>query len=601
MHANGGNEISFAPLPPKARAAGRSADGWQPLPPPREPPPAHEFEHEGRRGSSVWVYRTPVGEPLFTTVRFDIDDPETVPAGTKPRKNVVPFIYGQRKGQPVWRSKAPDAPRPLYGLDRLAARPDAPVVVVEGEKSADAATAIFRDMVAVTSQGGAEADAKADWTPLRGRRVVIWPDNDSAGRKYAEAVRGHLQKVGAASIHTVPVPQDWPSGWDVADAPPGGVTIEQLRDMARVGAADPNGLRFVQPPSLYGLPVPPREWVVQDWLPIGAATLLYGDGGTGKTLLAQQLMTSCATGKPWLGLAVLPCRALALFCEDDEAELHRRQDAINDGYGIDFKELAKMTWASGVGKDNALMRFGPDGGAQKQPRCSEILEAARRFDARLIIIDTAADTFGGNEHDRGQVRNFLGAMNGMAAELNAAVLVCAHPSKSGMSPTGDMDGGSTAWSNTARSRWSLTRPKVEDEDLRQSNERILTRRKANYAAIGENIRLRWQNGVLEPIPALNGFAALVRNQDAESAFLRLLAKSTTEGRHVSGEKSANNYAPKEFAGRPDCQDLSARDLAAAMERLFADGRLRMEEYGRAGGAGGRKPRRLVAVDGGADA
>ena len=69
-------------------------------------------------------------------------------------------------------SKGFPNPRPLYGLDRLAARPTAPVIVVEGEKSADAAAVIFPDYVVTTSPFGARAADKADWTPLHGRDVT---------------------------------------------------------------------------------------------------------------------------------------------------------------------------------------------------------------------------------------------------------------------------------------------------------------------------------------------------------------------------------------------------------------------------------------------
>jgi putative DNA primase/helicase len=84
-----------------------------------------------------------------------------------------------------WRWLGFPKPRPLYGLDRLAARPKAPVVVTEGEKAADAAALLLLDHVAVTSPGGSKAAKAADWSPLAGRHVVIWPDNDAPGQAYA--------------------------------------------------------------------------------------------------------------------------------------------------------------------------------------------------------------------------------------------------------------------------------------------------------------------------------------------------------------------------------------------------------------------------------
>ena len=79
-----------------------------------------------------------------------------------------PFTFCRGpNGRAEWRCKGFAEPRPLYGLDRLAARPDAPVLVVEGEKAADAAGKRFKDHVVITSPGGSKAARKADWSPCR--------------------------------------------------------------------------------------------------------------------------------------------------------------------------------------------------------------------------------------------------------------------------------------------------------------------------------------------------------------------------------------------------------------------------------------------------
>ena len=87
-----------------------------------------------------------------------------------------------------WRWKSVPPPWPLYNLDKLAGRPDAPVIICEGEKSADAAAVIFPKSVAVTAPGGANAADKADWSVLRGRKVLVWPDDDAPGLTYGGKV-----------------------------------------------------------------------------------------------------------------------------------------------------------------------------------------------------------------------------------------------------------------------------------------------------------------------------------------------------------------------------------------------------------------------------
>jgi putative DNA primase/helicase len=106
----------------------------------------------------------------------------------------------------------PPAPRPFYGLDRLAARPSAPVLVVEGEKAADAAATLFPEYVTVTWPGGGKAVGKAEWRALAGRAVAAWPDNDAAGHEAVAAVAKALATAGAASAAVVDVPRNWPDG-----------------------------------------------------------------------------------------------------------------------------------------------------------------------------------------------------------------------------------------------------------------------------------------------------------------------------------------------------------------------------------------------------
>ncbi len=350
--------------------------------------------------------------------------------------------------------------------------------------------------------------------------------------------------------------------------------------------APPERMLIVDPRSLAEKPVPERRWIIRDWLPFGYTTALYGDGGTGKTLLAQQLMTSCATGVRWLGMPTMQCPVFGLFCEDDEDELHRRQDAINASSGLNFSDLENMRWVSGVGADNLLVSFDYEG-VIRLPRFDELTRAALDFKAKLVVIDTAADTFGGNENDRSQVRQYVGAgLNRLARALDdgngGAVLLNAHPSRSGMSFAGDGDGGSTAWSNTVRSRWSLVRPKDEEGATADSDERILSRKKANYAAIGTEVRLRWQRGVLAPVQAGGTFSGAITRSHAEAVFLELLDAATAAGRPVSDGKNAGNFAPAIFSRSPNRQGFTRADFMRAMEGLFAEDKITMELYGRKG-------------------
>jgi putative DNA primase/helicase len=139
-------------------------------------------------------------------------------------KEVLPMYWDGS----AWRPKAHPTPRPLYRLDELTAYPEAPVVVAEGEKDADAAARLAPYAIATTSPGGSGAAKRADWTPLQGRRVLIWPDADSdyecKGGKYADAVARLAYEAGAASVSILDPfaafdhPENRVDGWGAADA-----------------------------------------------------------------------------------------------------------------------------------------------------------------------------------------------------------------------------------------------------------------------------------------------------------------------------------------------------------------------------------------------
>lgn len=241
------------------RPRGRQLPGKSPEPPPvpvtRVPIPPEAEESRPRLHpkfgppSGTWIYSDPAGGVLFYQLRFD-------PAGAK--KQFSPLSWSPEGG---WRWEAPQKPRPLYGLDRLAARPDAPVCCCEGEKAADAAGRLFPAMVAITSPNGASGAGACDFSPLSGRRVFIWPDADPPGQKYAHEVTAVTLAAGAASVSVLDLealalglPQPLPPGWDAADVEALALPGRVLSDHARWV---PSGQKDEPPPALdvQGLPM----------------------------------------------------------------------------------------------------------------------------------------------------------------------------------------------------------------------------------------------------------------------------------------------------------------------------------------------------------
>ncbi len=232
-----------------------------------EPPKAHV-----KRGlpEMTWCYRNAAGAVMGYVYRFRTSD-----GG----KDTIPLSWArcEETGVEEWHWISFAKPRPLYGLDRLAARPDATVLLVEGEKCADAAQLQFPDLVVVAWPGGCNAEGKVDWSPLAGRRVITWadcdakrvpltkeeveaviddgrlaqmpagrervalvkerkeqckqalldaqalkpilPEADQPGTKAMRAIHRHLHALDARIWSVaIPAPGEKPNGWDVADA-----------------------------------------------------------------------------------------------------------------------------------------------------------------------------------------------------------------------------------------------------------------------------------------------------------------------------------------------------------------------------------------------
>jgi len=143
---------------------------------------------------------------------------------------------------------------------------------------------------------------------------------------------------------------------------------------ADAGRAPPPKLtpiRFVK-----GAPVPQLEWTVSGWVPTQEVTLIQGDGGLGKSTILQELQTSCATEKPWLGQLVEPCSSVGFYTEDRARHLEIRQAAINRAYGIDHDQTTAMALFPRRGEDNELVVFDRAGKPELTPFYLQVCDAA---------------------------------------------------------------------------------------------------------------------------------------------------------------------------------------------------------------------------------
>ncbi len=318
--------------------------------------------------------------------------------------------------------------------------------------------------------------------------------------------------------------------------------------------------------TLKGKRIPQLEWLVPGLIPMKKVTLFGGDGGTGKSLLALQLAASVASGEKWLGLEVKRGMALFFSAEDDNDDLDRRTQAIAAAEAIDLDRLDDLHLWSRAGLD-ALLANLASGQLEPSKLYAQLVDHISDLDVALVVIDTSADVFPGDEIKRVQVRQFIQLLARVAIEHGCAVVLLSHPSVDGMR-SGSGTSGSTAWNNSVRSRLYFERIFSEKNEERDPDERRLSNKKNNYNRTGTELTLRYDNGrfVVIGAPARAGAVSV----DAEAVFLKLLDLHNGQLRRVNAS-GRDTYAPKVFAAHPASERITQPAFRIAMERLLTAG------------------------------
>jgi hypothetical protein len=328
---------------------------------------------------------------------------------------------------------------------------------------------------------------------------------------------------------------------------------------------------------------PPFQWLIEHWLS-WHPTLLAGRGGIGKSLLAQQIATGIAIGRPLWSSASGPAKVLYWACEDDHDEIWRRQDRICASLGIGFEALDNLVIDARCGLANAL--FATDFGRPAlQPLFGKLMEQVNDLSISVLILDNIAQTFGGNENDRHHVTMFLNHIIGLVRNRPFCPIVLGHIAKS---PTSEYS-GSTAWENAARMRWYLAE-KLPDEAGADQAEiatdttetRFLCKRKTNYSAT-DFVQFGLDAGLLKPVlPDVEddgGTMSYLRAQRALTVVLQAVGKLTAIGIYCSESSKSGTFLPSKIVEMKLSEGYSKAELRTAMNALLVDGRLKHEQVG----------------------
>jgi RecA-family ATPase len=320
-------------------------------------------------------------------------------------------------------------------------------------------------------------------------------------------------------------------------------------------------------------PPEPAEFRVLGWLPSRTTTLLSANGGVGKSNLALQLAVALAAGQQWMGLDVMPSRVLVVSAEDEARTVHFRVANICADVGVSLSALSDRMIVYDMAQQDSVM-WGEHG---MTPRMQWLADTVERHRAQVVIIDNSSDVFAANENDRAAVRGFMRALNTIASGVGCAVLLLAHVDKASVRMGAGLDtdstfSGSTAWNNSARSRWAMVR---DGEAI------ALRHEKCNLGPRQDELRLefdanakvfrRFGNG-----PA-SAAAVVVRNAH-RAAILKLLSGAERADQKLSMNAAANNNAYRVLRSEPDFPRVERSEFFSLLFALQRDGLVEETEY-----------------------
>lgn len=406
----------------------------------------------GYKAQALHTYRSADGTPSYYRIR--LRNPAT---GEKWIRPMRPGPAGFELGEPA----VPPLGKLLYRLADLAACPSACVWIVEGERCADA---LAEFGILATTSGGADSADSADWSALRGRSVVIWPDNDPAGRSYGERVASALAGI-AQDVRTINA-----AGLGLADK---GDVVDWLQahpEATRedVEALAGRGVVRSGPPKPYIMrrlaDVVPRpvRWLWPGRIACGKVTMIAGNPGLGKSQLTASLAGIVSTGGLW------PVDRTR--CERGSVVLLNAEDAADD-------TIRPRLDAAGadVSRCYILDAMRVDGADGPERRMFSLREDADRLrelladigDVRLVIVDpVSAYLEGVDSHRNAEVRSLLAPLADVAEGTGAAVVLVSHLSKGGGPEALLRVNGSLAFVAAARAAFAVSRdPETPDRRL----------------------------------------------------------------------------------------------------------------------------------------
>ncbi|WP_265024612.1 AAA family ATPase [Wolbachia endosymbiont (group A) of Eupithecia tripunctaria] len=320
--------------------------------------------------------------------------------------------------------------RPLYNIPGIVKSDK--VILVEGEKCADAL--IEKGMTATTAMLGANAPIKkTDWSPLKGKHVIICPDNDEPGKQYAEKVVKKLTFLGVLSLTLLEIPENKPKGWDSADGIEEKMNIPEFieNNSKKIIVKQFLNIQEWSVERFIG-PVPEQKFLVEGLFPLGVTSILAAMGDTGKGMLLLDLALKVASRKDQpcgFGPLVTEHGSVVIFsAEDDMSEIHRRLERLDSQCErLKYKDRLFIVPLPNVSGSLTIIKSVSGKVIETSPEFESITKQLNKIkDLKLIVFDPLASFVHADLNTDPAVGDYLMSLLSDLAGSTGASIITAH-------------------------------------------------------------------------------------------------------------------------------------------------------------------------------
>ena len=334
------------------------------------------------------------------------------PEGHFIKQKYAPFTLNPDSS---WSMKRPEGLLPIYYTNKY---PDKAIIINEGEKALMACERIW-DYDSATWHGGVNAWQKADWSPIYGRDVVIFPDNDEAGMKCANELSRFL-KENKCKVKVIQPPADCNEKDDLYDAYESGYfkSSKELEDYINKSEVErPKGALYFQTVNEIMEKMTEPDWLVDRCIERATVTSIYGAPKSGKSFIAIAMACSIASGKDFYGFDTKPSTVLYLAGEGHTA-VARRIKSYEQFYSRSLSEAPLLI-------SNRGSRIGDDAEfAMLQEVCRDI--EREHGNVGMIIVDSLARNYGLNENSTEDMNKFIQRIDELKEEFQASMVIVHH-------------------------------------------------------------------------------------------------------------------------------------------------------------------------------